>query len=66
MAYRLAASSAAQLFRLRGLEDARVYEVKQDGRTRGALSGRVLSQKGLPVKLAAEWRAAVIELEARP
>ena len=66
MAYRLAASSAAQLFRLRGLDDARVYEVKQDGRTRGALSGRVLSQKGLPVKLAAEWRAAVIELEARP
>jgi hypothetical protein len=51
---------------LRGLDDARVYEVKQDGRTRGALSGRVLSQKGLPVKLAAEWRAAVIELEARP
>jgi alpha-galactosidase len=66
MAYRLGASSSVEVIKLRGLDQERVYQVKEDGRPRGAFTGRVLSEQGLPVKLEAEWRAAVIELEVRP
>jgi len=62
-AYRLAGGAPQQLFRLRGLESGAVYRVRVDGQSRGTAPARALSQEGLAVRLDAEWRAAVIELE---
>ncbi len=64
MAYRLGRSEAQRTFRLRGLDLERTYRVMEDGRTRGSFTGRQLAQQGLPVSLDAEWRSAVVELEA--
>jgi alpha-galactosidase len=61
LAYRLGHDTARQAFRLRGLTAGR-YAVSQDGRPAGSYTAEELSDKGLPVNLDAEWRAAVIEL----
>jgi alpha-galactosidase len=63
LAYRLGRSDVHQTFRLRGLAAGR-YAASEDGRPAGSYTARELSTKGLPVKLDAEWRAAVIELTA--
>jgi hypothetical protein len=63
MAYRLGRSDAQQTFRLRGLTAGR-YEASEDGRPAGSYTAEELSGRGLPVKLDAEWRAAVVELTA--
>ena len=63
MAYRLGRSEPQQVFRLRGLDPEQRYRVTSEGRPAGVLTGRQLASQGLPIKLEAEWRAAVIELE---
>jgi alpha-galactosidase len=63
MAYRLGRSDAQQTFRLRGLTAGR-YAASEDGRPAGSYTAEELSGRGLPVKLDAEWRAAVVELTA--
>ncbi len=63
LAYRLGYSEERQTFRLRGLTAGR-YGVTVDGRAAGNYAARDLAEGGLPVKLDAEWRAAVIELSA--
>ena len=63
LAYRLGHSSAQQTFKLRGLAAGR-YRASEDGRPAGVYTGQELAGRGLPVKLDAEWRAAVIELTA--
>jgi alpha-galactosidase len=65
MAYRLGRGAPQQVFKLRGLAGRR-YTVAEDGDPRGAFSAQQLSVEGLPVKLDAEWRAAVVELRAEP
>jgi alpha-galactosidase len=66
MAYRLAKSTASQVFQLRGLAAEGKYRVSEEGKTRGSMAGRQLVSQGLPVKLDAEWRAAVFELQEEP
>jgi len=63
LAYRLGRSAGEQTFRLRGLTAGR-YAVKEDGRPAGSYTAEEITGRGLPVKLDAEWRAAVIELTA--
>jgi alpha-galactosidase len=63
LAYRLGHSDAQRSFRLRGLTAAR-YRASQDGRPVGSYTAQELSDRGLPVRLDAEWRAAVVELTA--
>ena len=64
MAYRLEQSAREFTFRLRGLAPGQSYAVTFDGAARGRQTGRQLADSGLPVSLDAEWRAAIIELEA--
>ncbi len=63
MAYRLGDSDAAQVFKLRGLDPARSYQVARDGMGSTERSGQFLSTSGLPVRLEDEWRAAVVEIQ---
>ena len=63
LAYRLGHSDEQQIFRLRGLRAGR-YRVSGDGHPMGSFSAMELMGRGLPVKLSAEGRAAVIELTA--
>lgn len=65
MAYRLRASPPEQTFRLRGLEDGALYQVLEDGRPLMQARGEELARIGLPVHLADEWRAAVLEIRKR-
>ena len=65
LAYRLGSGDAQQTFRLRGLTAGR-YRANEDGRPAGSYTAQELMSGGLPVKLDAEWRAAVIELTAEP
>lgn len=65
LAYRLGRSAPQQTFRLRGLSAAH-YNTSIDGRAAGSYSAAELSGQGLPIGLDAEWRAAIIELQARP
>ena len=65
IAYRLGDSSAGQTFKLRGLTEKR-YRVTVDGRPQGSYPASELAGQGLPLKLDAEWRAAVVELTAEP
>jgi hypothetical protein len=51
--------------KLRGLSEGARYSVMLDGQPAGTFTQQSLAQEGLPVKLDAEWRAAVVELEAR-
>ncbi len=65
MAYRLADSGPDQQWRLRGLDPNAWYRVSIDGKALPrAISEQELAEKGLPLRLDAEWRAAVVELEA--
>ncbi len=66
LAYGLGKSGGEHVFRLRGLDDQRIYRISEAGRERGRFTGRPLRESGLPVRLDAEWRAAVIEAEAAP
>jgi hypothetical protein len=63
LAYRLGQSDAQQTFRLRGLT-ARRYRASQDARPVGSYTAQELPDRGLPVRLDAEWRAAAVELTA--
>ena len=58
-AYRLGGGQPSHLFRLRGLDPAKRYAVSLDGRPAGELRNNELT-----VTLDAEWRAAIIRLEA--
>jgi len=62
MAYRLGGGEAERRFALRGLRKGATYRVSVDGVKRPAVSAAELSG-GWPVRLDAEWRAAVVELE---
>jgi alpha-galactosidase len=66
LAYRLAGGAPRETFRLRGLDPARQYDVSVDGGAPRRLTGAALAAPGLPVALAEEWRAAVIEIDPRP
>ena len=66
MAYRLEGGEPKISLKLRGLEPARRYRILENGAPRGLLTGAQLAQDGLPVQLAAEWRAAAFELRAEP
>ena len=66
MAYRLGASPATQSFRLRGLDEAAMYDVSQDGHIVKQARGSELTQGGLSVQLGDEWRAAVFQIKKRP
>lgn len=66
MAYRLGHSASTTTLTPRGLDPSRHYRVSQDGRDLLVATGRELSAVGIPVNLGAEWRAAIIELEAQP
>lgn len=65
LAYRLARSSTDTTLRLRGRDAQATYEVTVDGKRLSAASGADLATGRLRVRLAAIWRAAVIELAAR-
>ena len=62
-AYRLGASEARHVAKLRGLDPERSYTVAEDGRVRGTFTGKALAE-GLPLALNAPWRARVIEIDA--
>ena len=66
MAYRLEKGDPKISLKLRGLDPARRYRILENGLPRGLLTGAELAQDGLPVQLAAEWRAAAFELRAEP
>ncbi len=66
MAYRLADSPVEQVLRLRALDPGASYKIAVDGKPAGSTSAQEIAGPGLPVRLDAEWRAAVIELEAEP
>ncbi len=66
MAYRLGDSRAEETFKLRGLDPGAWYRVTVDGKQLPAMTQQELALHGIPVKLDAEWRAAVIELTAEP
>ena len=67
MAYRLKNGEPSRSFRLRGLAPELKYRITEDGCPNNRiLSGKELATEGLNVKLDAEWRALVIELETRP
>jgi alpha-galactosidase len=63
MAYRLGDSKPEETFKLRGLDPAAWYRVTVDGKSfPAAMTQQELALRGLPIKLDAEWRSAVIEL----
>lgn len=71
MTFRLGQSEARQIHRLRGLDLSRSYKIMIDGKPVGkterrSYTGRELATAGLTVDLDAQWRSAVIELEAQP
>ncbi len=66
LAYRLARSPAAETLRLRGLLPRATYDVAVDGHRLAPATGADLATRGLRVRLHTIWRAAVIELAARP
>ena len=62
-AYRLGASEAQNTFRLRGLDPSAMYYVSEDGRPLMHARGTELAAVGLPVRLADEWRAAIVQIK---
>jgi alpha-galactosidase len=64
MAYRLGESRPDKTLHLRGLDPSAWYKVTVDGVARRAMSQQELATKALALSLDAEWRAAVIELNA--
>jgi len=63
MAYRLGRSATETTFHLRGLDEQAIYEVSQDGEVLMRTLGSKLTNDGLQVQLADEWRAAVFQLK---
>jgi len=63
LAYRLGHGEVGCWLRLRGLTRSR-YRASGDGQAAGEYTAEELVSRGLPVKLDADWRAAVIELTA--
>jgi alpha-galactosidase len=67
MAYRLRDSKPERHWKLRGLDPAAWYRITIDGKPLpNPVSQQELAVTGLPVRLDAEWRAAVVELQAMP
>jgi hypothetical protein len=66
MGYRLENGEATVSLKLRGLEPGRRYRILENSVPRGLRTGAQLAQEGLPVQLAAEWRATAFELRAEP
>jgi alpha-galactosidase len=66
LAYRLARSSGQTTLRLRGLLPHTTYDVAVDGHRLAPVTGATLAARGLRLRLPAIWRAAVVELAARP
>jgi alpha-galactosidase len=67
MAYRLRGSKPERHWKLRGLDPAAWYRITIDGKPRpNPVSQQELAVTGLQVRLDAEWRAAVVELQAVP
>jgi hypothetical protein len=66
LAYRLARSSGHTTLRLRGLRPRSTYDVTVDGQRLAPVAGATLAARGLLVRLPAIWRAAVVEVAARP
>ena len=66
MAYRLGDGKPEETFRLRGLDPGAWYRITVDGKQVPATSQQELALHGLPLKLDAEWRAAVIEITKEP
>lgn len=65
MAYRLRDSGPEQRWKLRGLDPASWYRVSIDGKPLPQpVSQQELSVTGLSLRLDAEWRSAVVELQA--
>ena len=63
-AYRLQNSLASQTFKLRGLNPDANYQMTNDGKGMGAMTGRELMDDGVSVNLKNAWSSAVIELQA--
>jgi alpha-galactosidase len=63
-AYRLKQSRPDGVFRLRGLDPNRRYQVTGDGTRSTVVSGQELGEKGLAIELEDEGRATVVELRA--
>ena len=61
LAYRLAGGQREMVFPLRGLDAGTRYRARVDGGQQ-----QELGTPSLTVKLDAEWRAAVIEIDAVP
>jgi alpha-galactosidase len=66
MTYRLSKSAAEQFLKLRELQPKLIYSVKIDGVPSGKDSGAAWMARGLPVRLDAEWRAAIVEFTVEP
>lgn len=66
MAYRLKDSDPAAAFKLRGLDPEAWYRVTVDGKQLASVTQQELALHGLRLNLDAEWRSAVVELEAEP
>ena len=66
MAYRLGDGKPEETFKLRGLDPGAWYRITVDGKQLPAMSQQELALHGLPLKLDAEWRAAVIEITKEP
>jgi len=63
LAYRLGHSEPSRRFPLRGLTAER-YAVSIDGQPAGTFTAQELAGPGLPLTRDAEWRGAMVELEA--
>jgi alpha-galactosidase len=64
MAYRLGNSKTEECFKLRGLDRAAWYRVSVDGKPIRSVAQQELALHGLALELEAEWRSAVVEIEA--
>jgi alpha-galactosidase len=64
-AYRLRDDRGEQVFRLRGLDAERSYEVTRDGRGVGNVTGADLMKIGLTIRLDEPWRASIVELRGQ-
>jgi alpha-galactosidase len=66
LTYRLGKSRERQVFKLRGLDSERLYQVRLEGREVGVLTGRHLAEVGVAVHLEDEWRSAILEAGPGP
>ncbi|QNI33977.1 alpha-galactosidase [Alloacidobacterium dinghuense] len=64
-AYRLQDDLGEQVFRLRGLDAKRSYEVTRDGHSVGYVTGADLMKIGLTIRLDEPWRASIVELRGQ-